>query len=263
MNRVKNYTVIDLEMTGLAAKDNKIIEIGAVRVRDGQMVDTYGMLVNPHCPIEPMVVKLTGITDEMLTEGMEEDPAMAGLLEFIGKDVIVGHNVSFDYSFIKQWAVNKRRALEVEACDTLKMARGLLPEDQKKKLEALCSYFQIERIHAHRALDDAIETWQVYERLADMAEEAGKQELLEPKPLKIKMKRQTPATAHQIEQLKEFMQSHGITETIDWENLTRSQASRKMDAYRVRFGEQTRRKKKKHTGREKSSPSKKPSEKLA
>lgn len=235
MSRIRDYTVIDLEMTGLAAKDNKIIEIGAVRVRGGKKTDTYSMLINPHVAIEPIVVNLTGITDEMLAEGEEEDPAVAGLLEFIGEDVIIGHNVSFDYSFIKQWAVNKRIPLDLKACDTLKLARALLPEEQPKKLEALCQYFHVERIRAHRALDDAEETWQLFEKLADMAEEAGQEELLEPKLLKVKRKRQTPATAHQKERLKEYMLQHGITEEIPWDTLTRSQASRKMDHFRARY----------------------------
>lgn len=236
MVRIRDYTVIDLEMTGLAAKKNKIIEIGAVRVRNGQKTETYGMLVNPHCAIQPIVSELTGITDEMLADGMEEDPAVSGLLDFIGDDVIVGHNVSFDYSFIKQWAVNKKIPLELKACDTLKMARELLPEEQKKKLEALCEYFHIERINAHRALDDAVETWQVYEKLADMAQQEGKNKLLKPVSLKLHMKKQTPATKHQIEQLKAYREAYGIEEEVDWEKLTRSEASRTYEHYRKQYG---------------------------
>lgn len=235
MERIKDYTVIDLEMTGLAAKNNKIIEIGAVQIRDGKKTATYGMLVNPHCNIEPIVSELTGITDEMLKDGMDEDKAVEGLLEFIGSDIIVGHNVSFDYSFIKQWAVNKKIPLDLYALDTLKMSRGLLPEEQRKKLEALCEYFDIERIHAHRALDDAIETWQIYEKLADLAVEKKRADLLEPTLLKYKCKRQTKATYHQVEQLKEVRKLYGITDEIDWNNLTRSEASRKMDRYRMQY----------------------------
>lgn len=236
MERIRDYTVIDLEMTGLAAKNNKIIEIGAVRVRGGLKTETYGTLVNPHCNIEPIVSHLTGITDRMLADGMEEDKAVSGLLDFIGDDVIVGHNVSFDYSFIKQWAVNKKIPLELKACDTLKMARGLLPEEQKKKLEALCEYFCIKRVNAHRALDDAIETWQIYEKLADMAQQEGETQLLEPTPLKLNVKRQTPATRRQIEQLKGYIKTYRIAEKIDWKKLTRSEASRTYDRFRKKYG---------------------------
>ena len=120
MKRIADYTVIDLEMTGLLAKTDKIIEIGAVRVRNGQVADTYGTLVNPQRAIPEKVQRLTGITDEMAASGIEEDVAVEALLEFIGDDIIVGHNVSFDYSFLKQWAVNHRRPLSAKACDTLR-----------------------------------------------------------------------------------------------------------------------------------------------
>lgn len=295
--RPVNYTVIDLEMTGLSAKTDKILEIGAVRVRGGKIVDTYGMLVNPHVPIVERITELTGITNEMAASGMEPDEAVQGLLDFIGEDVIVGQNVTFDYSFLKQWAVNHKRKLEMKAYDTLKIARKLLPSEQPKNLEALCTYYGIKRENAHRALDDAIETQELFEKLLDevmrivddhvagqeasgaredggtnpeagkkdrdaMKEslacanyvgenlEAGKKDnfkgglslgkaqlesILTPKPLQYKAKRQTPATKHQIERLKEFRETYGITEAINWESLTRSEASRIQDRYRATY----------------------------
>ena len=154
-----DYTVLDLEMTGLTPKRDKVIEIGAVRVRNGEIADTYGTLVRPGMSIPETVVQLTGITDEMAALGKEENVAMQELLQFIGDDILVGHNLIFDYSFLKQWAVNQKIPLELSACDTLRIARALLPGAQSKKLESLCEYFQIEREHAHRALDDAVETY--------------------------------------------------------------------------------------------------------
>ena len=160
-----DYTVLDLEMTGLTPKRDKVIEIGAVRVRNGEIADTYGTLVRPGMSIPETVVQLTGITDEMAALGKEENVAMQELLQFIGDDILVGHNLIFDYSFLKQWAVNQKIPLELSACDTLRIARALLPGAQSKKLESLCEYFQIEREHAHRALDDAVETYKVFENL--------------------------------------------------------------------------------------------------
>ena len=142
-----DYTVLDLEMTGLAPKRDKVIEIGAVRVRNGEIADTYGTLVRPGMSIPETVVQLTGITDEMAALGKEENVAMQELLQFIGDDILVGHNLIFDYSFLKQWAVNQKIPLELSACDTLRIARALLPGAQSKKLESLCEYFQIEREH--------------------------------------------------------------------------------------------------------------------
>ena len=88
-----DYTVLDLEMTGLAPKRDKVIEIGAVRVRNGKIADAYGTLVRPGMSIPESVVQLTGITDEMAASGQEENAAMQELLEFIGKDTLVGHNL--------------------------------------------------------------------------------------------------------------------------------------------------------------------------
>ena len=145
MEMWNDYTVIDLEMTGLSVKEDRITEIGAVRVQNGQIADTYGMLVNPHRPIPQRITEITGITDAMVENAMEPDEAIGGLIDFIGEDVIVGQNVIFDYSFLKQWAVNRKRPLELKALDTLKLARKLLPQEQPKNLEALCSYYQIRR----------------------------------------------------------------------------------------------------------------------
>ena len=162
----EDYTVVDLEMTGLTPKQDKIIEIGAVKVRGRKVIDTYGTLVKSARPIPDRVSKLTGITNEMMENGMGEDQAIQTLLSFIGDDVIVGHNISFDYSFLKQWAVNRKAPLQMSACDTLRIARALLPGEQSKKLEDLCNYFQIEREHAHRALNDCRMNQQVFEQLA-------------------------------------------------------------------------------------------------
>ncbi len=232
MSRIKNYTVIDLEMTGLSAKSDKIIEIGAAKVVDGKIVDTYQTLVNPKQHIPEKVQLLTGITDEDVASGAQMDEALEKLLGFIGEDEIVGQNVNFDYSFIKQWAVNRKIPLEMKAYDTLKLARKCLPPEQSKKLEDLCEYFEIERENAHRALDDAIETQQIFEKLCDLMQE--KNEAVESHVLTYKAKRQTPATARQIQNLKELMSEKNITDVIAWENLTRSQASRLYDEYRAK-----------------------------
>lgn len=235
MNNIKDYVVVDLEMTGLAAKIDKIIEIGAVKVKDGVVVDTYAMLVNPLIPIPERVVELTGITDEMVATGEEMDKAVGGLIEFIGDNVLVGQNINFDYGFIKQWAVNKKIPLSLSAYDTLKLARRYLPPEMPKKLEKLCEYFNIQRENAHRALDDAMETQQIFEKLKELAIEKGEPELT-PQLLTYKAKKQTPATSHQIERLKEFRQVYGITEPIYWDTLTRSQASRIQDQYITQYG---------------------------
>ena len=236
---IREYIVLDLEMTGLSAKTDQIIEIGAIRVCDGMHVDSYACIVNPRCSVPERVVELTGITDEMVRNGEDRDVAIGKLLDFVDGYVLVGQNLGFDYGFLKQWAVNHKRVFEASACDTLKIARELLPADQSKKLSSLCEYFGIVRTREHRALDDAIETWQVYEKLIKLAEERGDvdmEKLFMPHPLTYRAKKQTPATSHQVQRLKEYRSKHHIEDSIEWENLTRSEASRIMDKYVLTHG---------------------------
>lgn len=235
MINMDDYTVIDLEMTGLHPKTDKIIEIGAVKVRGRAVTDTLELIVDPGCPVPERIQELTGITDEMVRNGLNEDEAVEKLLEFVGEDILVGQNVIFDYSFLKQWAINHKRPVEMKAWDTLRLAQKLLPKEQPKKLEALCQYFHIERTRAHRALDDALETKLVFEELVKLVGEET-EELLKPKELQYKAKRQTPATLHQIERLKEFTALHSIQDEISYERLTRSEASRLMDKYLAIYG---------------------------
>ena len=229
---IDEYVVLDLEMTGLSAKTDQVIEIGAVKIKNNQIIDTMECLVNPKCEIPTRVVELTGITDEMVMQGRDKDAAIADLISFIDGYILVGQNINFDYSFLKQWAVNHKMPLEVKACDTLKLARVLLPAEQSKKLEALCEYFGIERTRGHRAMDDAVETWKIFEKLKELALEKGTSETyLEPRVLEYRAKKQSPATPRQIQRLKEYREKHKILDVINWETLTKSEASRIMDKY--------------------------------
>lgn len=231
---VPEYTVIDLEMTGLNAKTDKIIEIGAVKVRDGKIVDTLGLLVDPGVSVPERITEITGITTDMVRGQTSVDEGMHRLLAFLGDDLLVGQNVNFDYGFMKQWAVNHKVPLEIKACDTLKLARILLPNGQQKNLEALCSYFGIERQNAHRALDDAVETMQVFERLKKL--ENAKAEYFEPKQLMYKAKKQSPATQSQKEQLIRYRRKYALTDEINIDGMTRSEVSRLMDFYYTTYG---------------------------
>lgn len=234
---IEEYVVLDLEMTGLSAKTDQIIEIGAVKIKNNQVIATMECLVNPRCKIPTRVSELTGITDEMVQAAKDRDEAVTDLLDFLEGYIWVGQNINFDYSFLKQWAVNHKRPLEVKACDTLKLARVLLPAEQSKKLEDLCVYFGIDRTREHRALDDAMETWQIFEKLKNLAlERENGDTYLQPILLNYKAKKQSPATPRQIERLREYRQSRQIEDEINWETLTKSEASRIMDRYISVYG---------------------------
>ena len=234
---IEEYVVLDLEMTGLSAKTDQIIEIGAVKIKNNQVIATMECLVNPRCKIPTRVSELTGITDEMVQAAKDRDEAVTDLLDFLEGYFWVGQNINFDYSFLKQWAVNHKRPLEVKACDTLKLARVLLPAEQSKKLEDLCVYFGIERTREHRALDDAMETWQIFEKLKNLAlERENGDTYLQPIFLTYKAKKQSPATPRQIERLREYRQRRQIEDEINWETLTKSEASHIMDCYISVYG---------------------------
>lgn len=232
---IENYTVIDLEMTGLNAKMDTILEVGAVRVRGGEIADTYSALLRTGRKLPEKVVKLTGITDEMMQAGREPERAMAEFFAFVGEDDLVGQNLIFDYSFLKQWAVNHKFSFERSAVDTLKLARRFLPQEQKKDLDSLCVYFDVEREHAHRALCDAIETYHVFEKLKESFGETGAEAFV-PRPLLYKAKKQTPATGRQIEYLKKYAAYYQIELPQSIEELNRSEASRLTDRLIAKHG---------------------------
>ena len=229
------FTAIDIETTGLGPEKAKIIEIGAVKIKDNQVVDTMECLVNPRCKIPTRISELTGITDEMVQQGKDRDEALSELLDFLDGYVLVGQNINFDYSFLKQWAVNHKCPLEAKACDTLKLARVLLPAEQSKKLEDLCVYFGIERTREHRALDDARETMLVFEKIKALYGEQN-ESAFTPKPLLYKAKKQSPATERQKQYLKHFAQYHGIKLEGFSDTMTKSEASRLTDRLIAAYG---------------------------
>lgn len=231
---IEDYVVIDLEMTGLNAKVDAILETGAVRVRQGKVVDTCNAIINPGRSIAPEVVELTGITETMAKNGVEPERAMEEFFAFLGEDILVGQNVIFDYSFLKQWAVNHKFPFERKAVDTLKLAREFLPAEEKKNLESLCCYFGVERQNAHRALDDAMETWQIFEKMKQRY--GGREESFCPRDLQYKAKKQSPATERQKKYLQQYAAYAGINLKVDVNQMTKSEASRLTDQWIARYG---------------------------
>ena len=237
---LEDYVVVDLEMTGLNAKTDAILEVGAVRVRGGRQVEEYGALLRTEKPLADKVQELTGITREMVQTGADPERAMAEFFDFLGADILVGQNVIFDYGFLKQWAVNHGIAFEREAADTLKIARRFLPAEQKKDLESLCAYYQIKRARAHRALDDARETGEIFERLKAEYGAACPEAFL-PHPLIYRAKKQTPATGRQMDGLRRYAAYYGIAEAEIPVQMTPSEASRLLDRWILKYGRMPRR----------------------
>src|SRR5215213_2443135 len=166
------YDVFDVETTGSAAgKGGAITEFGAMKLVRGEVVDQFSTLVNPGRPIDPFVVRLTGITDRMVADAPPIDEVMPRFEEFVEGCVLVGHNVHFDCSFVT--AARGGAKLPNEVLDTLKLARCLVPGLKRYRLSALVSHFGVRQAPNHRALADAAATAEVFKKLLKLLRSAG------------------------------------------------------------------------------------------
>ena len=160
-----SYIAIDLETTGLNPKTERIIEIGAARVEDGIVVQTYSTFVNPERELDARIRELTGICDDDLKDAPVLDTVLPELLAFCGELPLLGHHVIFDFSFLKRAAVNRKYTFEHAGLDTLKICRHFMPEEEKKNLAAACRYFAVDPGESHRAFSDAMAAHHLYQEL--------------------------------------------------------------------------------------------------
>lgn len=155
------YTVFDIETTGLSNKKDSITEIGAVKVINGEIVDTYSQLINPKVNIPEKIVELTGITDDMVKNMPTIDKVIKEFIDFVGETVLVAHNASFDIGFIRN-ACNKFDIdLTNPILDTLSLSKLLFPELKSHKLNNICKHLNISLENHHRASDDAKATAEI------------------------------------------------------------------------------------------------------
>jgi len=221
---IHSYVSIDLEMTGLHPIQDKVIEIGAVKVIDGRVTDTFSSFVNPGIAVPERITQLTGITQNDLEKAPSIQEVLNLLLPFLGELPLVGHSILTDYSFLKKAAVDAGIPFERQGIDTLRLSRAFLLSLEKKTLSDVCAYYEIP-LEAHRAWHDAEATAKLYERLGqDFYEKEPA--LFEPKPLLFKPKKQQPATIAQKEQLAKLLCLYQPDEILDLERISRSEASR-------------------------------------
>ena len=166
------YVVFDIETTGLSKEKEMITEIGAVKVADGKIIDRFSTFVNPQRPISAEITKLTGITDDMVKDAPTIENVLPEFLKFCEDTVLVAHNASFDTGFIR---IAAERAglgeLHHTIVDTLELARALLPELNKHKLDIVCEHLGVTLNGHHRAVNDAEATAEVFIRFLDMLAE--------------------------------------------------------------------------------------------
>lgn len=229
------YIAVDLETTGLNPKEDRILEIGALLVRDGVVQEEFQRLVNPCCLLGETTVQITGITDEMAAGGAELKAAMEEFLDFCGDLPLLGHRVLFDYRFLKRAAVNLGHSFERSGMDTLELCRRFMPAEEKKNLQDACRYFGIASMGSHRALWDAWSAHFLYQELAGRYRAADEKPFL-PKPLIYKVKREQPASKRQKERLQELLKYHKIKAPVQLDSLTRNEASRLVDKITAKYG---------------------------
>ena len=149
------FVCFDLETTGLYAYHDKITEIGAVKIKDGVVIDTFSTFVNPERPIPAAVVQLTGITDSMVAGAPSQSEAVRSFLDFTAGAIVVAHNSPFDTGFIRKACENMGEEYTLTSIDTVAIARSILPNINNVKLDTLAKYFRLGKFNHHRAVDDA------------------------------------------------------------------------------------------------------------
>ncbi len=166
---VKDYVVFDLETTGTSWVNDAVIEISAVKVKNGKVVDTFSTLVNPERPIPYRASEVNHIYDDMVIDAPVFEKALADFDAFVGQNFLVGHNIhTFDMKFIWRdaeyyWG----KTFVNDYIDTLSLARQCLPKLSHHRLVDLASYYHISTDGAHRALADCSMNQKVFEKLGE------------------------------------------------------------------------------------------------
>lgn len=168
---IHDYTLFDLETTGLNLICDEVVEISAVKVRNGKIVDEFSTLVKPSIPISAASSEINHITNEMVANSPTFDNALYDFIQFAGNDILVGHNIQiFDLKIVQRDAKKYFGAvLNNDYVDTLRLARIYLP-DQKHNLSSLAEYYHISSEGAHRALTDCRMNQQIFECMKDAIE---------------------------------------------------------------------------------------------
>lgn len=231
----KTYISFDLETTGLNEEKDYIIEIGAVKVKDGKVIDRFARFLKPPVSISSTITNLTGITNEMVKNAGDTKETIKDFITFCDGYVLLGHNIQFDYKFMKTYAVHYGFSFEKEGIDTLKIARKVHKDLESKSLENLCSYYHIINASAHRAYHDALATAKIYHMLAHDFEEKFPT-LFTPAPLCYKPKKVQKITKKQLDYLRSLMNYHSLIEEANLDSLTRSEASKIIDGIIFKYG---------------------------
>lgn len=170
-SKADEFVVFDIETTGLSAKNDMITEIGAVKIKDGNVIESFSQLVDPQVPIPEKITKLTGITDQMVEGKPKIEEVIKEFKTFIGNHVLVAHNAKFDIGFIRDKLSLVNLVLDNPVLDTLELVRTVYPDLKNHRLNTVAKYLGVELINHHRAVDDAVATSNILTKTLEMLEE--------------------------------------------------------------------------------------------
>jgi len=167
-DKEQSYVVFDIETTGFSPVNDKITEIGAVKIVNGEKIAEFSELINPQIPIPPNITELTGITDAMVKSADTIDKVLPRFIEFVGSSAVVAHNAGFDVSFIKHNAKEIGAKFAPEVFDTLALAREIFPDIHNHKLNTVAKHLGIKLLNHHRAVDDSAATAEIFLKCIEM-----------------------------------------------------------------------------------------------
>ena len=184
----EEYVAFDLETTGLSSKKDKIIEIGAVILKNGREVDRFQTFVDPERHLEPKIVELTGITEDMLKGAPKIEEVLPKFLDFCGDRVLVAHNSDFDTGFIRAECLRQGYEFTATALDTLILSQNLMPQLNKFKLDIVSNALSLPDFNHHRAADDAMTCGLIFHRFIEKLEELDIHDLQSINPAMMKLR---------------------------------------------------------------------------
>lgn len=221
--------VVDIETTGISPEYHRITEIGAIKVIEDEVVGTYSQLINPEAVVTEEITRITGLTNAILETQPTLDKVYPEFYAFCEELPLLGHNIMFDFSFLKHHGGQLGYRFERSGMDTYPLAHRYLPDLKSKSLTSIIAHMGIEREIAHRAFHDAKATYEVFHALKTKYATEADMHYFMPKPLHWRAKKQSPITDKQKSFLQSLINQHKLYTDVDVETLTKSEASRYID----------------------------------
>ena len=222
---ISDYIAIDLETTGIRLSKDKIIEVGLLKVKDSQIIDTFSCVINPDMQVDDKILELTKISKNELENAKRIYEVINHIVDFCEDYVLLGHNTIFDYSFVKKEANRAGLEFEKRGIDTYKLCKKVLPDNVRKNLTDACGYFGIERKNSHRAFSDAYYTHVLFQEIMKNFKTLE----ISSEAMKVKIKKFVPIRKRTKEDLQKLLNCHRIGCKVNIDLLSESEAKRMMD----------------------------------